>query len=217
MRRNLWLLQPLAVLGAVLGTVTLLYSQGIVIPTTFVNGTTADANQVNANFTSLAANALNRNGGTMVGTLNSRVLLPTLDATYDMGSGAFRYKDFYGAGANITALNGSNVATGTVALTRLGTVACNWTSITKAISYSAVLCDLVETTAAGITITLPAASTATTTSSRIGLKNQAANAVIIARTGADTIDGAASFTTDGVQYESYDFVVNQAKTGWMIR
>lgn len=45
-------------------------AQGITIPNTFTNDTIADAPQVNANFAALAANALNRNGGTLGGTLN---------------------------------------------------------------------------------------------------------------------------------------------------
>lgn len=45
-------------------------AQGITIPNTFTNDTTADGPQVNANFAALAANALNRNGGTLGGTLN---------------------------------------------------------------------------------------------------------------------------------------------------
>lgn len=46
-----------------------LAAQGITIPNTFVNGTAADATQVNANFSSLANNALNRTAGTMTGVL----------------------------------------------------------------------------------------------------------------------------------------------------
>lgn len=75
-----------------------LVAQGITIPTTFVNGTTADANQVNANFTALAANALNRNAGTMLGTLSSRDVIPTADATYDLGSAAFRHRNLWTSG-----------------------------------------------------------------------------------------------------------------------
>lgn len=67
--------------------------QSITIPNTFVNGTVADATQVNANFTALASAALNRNGGTMLGTLNSRALTPTSDATYDVGTSVLRYRD----------------------------------------------------------------------------------------------------------------------------
>lgn len=46
------------------------FAQGITIPNTFTNNTVADADQVNANFAALAANALNRNAGTLGGTLN---------------------------------------------------------------------------------------------------------------------------------------------------
>lgn len=67
--------------------------QSITIPNTFVNGTVADATQVNANFTALSSNAVNRNGGTMLGTLNSRALTPTSDATYDVGTSVLRYRD----------------------------------------------------------------------------------------------------------------------------
>jgi hypothetical protein len=72
-----------------------LRGQSITIPNTFINGTVADANQVNANFTALAANALNRNAGTMLGALNSQNILPTTDATYDLGSALFKFRDFY--------------------------------------------------------------------------------------------------------------------------
>jgi hypothetical protein len=70
-----------------------LYGQSITIPNSFVNLTIADAAQVNANFSALSSNALNRNGGTMLGTLNSRALTPTADATYDVGTSSLRYRD----------------------------------------------------------------------------------------------------------------------------
>lgn len=66
-------------------------AQGIVIPNTFVNGTAADATQVNANFSALANNALNRTGGTMTGNL-----VFSTDNTLDIGaSGATRPRDFF--------------------------------------------------------------------------------------------------------------------------
>lgn len=70
-------------------------AQSITIPNTFVNGTVADATQVNANFTALSSNALNRNGGTMLGTLNSRAVTPTSDATYDLGTNVLRFRDLW--------------------------------------------------------------------------------------------------------------------------
>lgn len=98
--------------------------------------------------------------------------------------------------------------------------ACYGVVVGKTANYGAALCDIVEFTAnSGLTLTLPAASTCTATANHIGLKNDvAAAAVTVARTGStDTIDGGTSFTTAGVQYESYDFVCNAAGAGWMVR
>lgn len=81
-------------LGAMLGGAGLgLIAQGITIPNTFVNQTTASATQVNANFTSLAAGALNRAGGTMTGTLTAQQITPASTATYDLGTTATRFRD----------------------------------------------------------------------------------------------------------------------------
>lgn len=89
-RRNLlvaWLLT--VALPALAG------AQGITIPNTFVNGTAADANQVNANFTALANDALNRTGGTMTGTLNSLTILPTVDNTSTLGDATHRFSTLW--------------------------------------------------------------------------------------------------------------------------
>lgn len=102
-----------AVLAALLSVIGLApaAAQGIVIPNTFVNGTTADADQVNANFTALANNALNRTGGTMSGTLTTQVVLPDGDNTRNLGSAAASYASTWFDGtatiatATITTLN----------------------------------------------------------------------------------------------------------------
>lgn len=72
-----------------------LAAQGITIPNTFVNGTAADATQVNANFTSLANNALNRTGGTMTGTLTTLLVQPTSNNASDIGTASLLYKTIY--------------------------------------------------------------------------------------------------------------------------
>jgi hypothetical protein len=87
-----WGRQVLVGLAIILGS-ALVAGQGITIPNTFTNFTTSDANQVNANFTAVSANALNRNAGTMLGTLSSQQITPTADATYDLGTGSFRFRD----------------------------------------------------------------------------------------------------------------------------
>ena len=63
------------------------------VPYTFTPGTTILSSQVNANFSTAYALALNRDGGTMTGTLTTEILIPGTDATYDVGSGSFRYRD----------------------------------------------------------------------------------------------------------------------------
>lgn len=94
---------------------------------------------------------------------------------------------------------------------------CGWNITAQTSNYGANLCDLIDVTSGTITITLPAASTCTNTRYAVGVKNDTTNVQTIARAGSDTIDGATSFTTYGVQYESFDFVCNAAKNGWMIR
>jgi hypothetical protein len=109
--RRLQLLAVIATTAFMVGQLTHdLLGQSITIPNTFVNGTTADANQVNANFTALASNALNRNNGTMIGPLNSQNLLPTVDATYDIGSALFRFRDLFTS--RNTAIGGTLTVTG---------------------------------------------------------------------------------------------------------
>lgn len=102
----------------------------------FVVGTVAQPSEVNANFSALSNQALNRTGGTMTGTLTSQTIAPSVDATYTLGDGAHRYTTgsfsgtvtagtFSGAlsgnGSAVTALNGSNISSGTVATARGGT------------------------------------------------------------------------------------------------
>lgn len=96
----------------------------ITIPHTFTAGTTISSTQVNTNFSTLGTNSLNRTGGTMTGSLTTVGVLPSADNTYDFGSSSFRYANVYGtqlrgAGGNITALNATNLSTGTVDIARL--------------------------------------------------------------------------------------------------
>jgi hypothetical protein len=82
--------------------IAVLSGQGITIPNTFVNGTVADATQVNSNFAALAGNALNRNAGTMLGTLTARDILPSTTATYSVGSTTSKFLDAWFSGnANV--------------------------------------------------------------------------------------------------------------------
>lgn len=106
-------------------------AQGIGIPNTFVNLTTADADQVNANFAALAANALNRNGGILGGTLNlngqtlSGAAAPTGAWTFTTAPGFLTPLALASGGTNSTASatnGGVGYGTGTAhAFTAAGT------------------------------------------------------------------------------------------------
>lgn len=89
-QRRSWL-DRLSLCALAIAAGSILLSGQITVPNTFVNGTVADAPQVNANFNALAANALNRTGGTMTGTLTTRDLAPSADTTYSLGTHVARY------------------------------------------------------------------------------------------------------------------------------
>jgi hypothetical protein len=59
------------------------------------------------------ANAVRRDGDTLVGTLYTRALVPTANITYDIGTSTMRYKDLY--------LSGNTINLGDVQLTTNGT------------------------------------------------------------------------------------------------
>lgn len=62
----------------------------ITVPNTFTANTTASASQVNANFSALATNALNRSGGTITGniTVDSGLTIDGVDISAVLGGGA---------------------------------------------------------------------------------------------------------------------------------
>lgn len=76
-------------------------------PYTFAPNTTILSSEVNTNFSTLFSDALNRTGGTMTGTLNTRTLLPVADNTYDLGSATYRYRNVYVVGAIAAGGSGS--------------------------------------------------------------------------------------------------------------
>lgn len=100
-----------ALAGALMLWTTAAAAQGITVPNTFVNGTVADATQVNANFTSLANNALNRTGGTMTGGLTTLAIAPTSTGASDIGTSGLKYKDLYLSGTITAASFSANTWT----------------------------------------------------------------------------------------------------------
>jgi hypothetical protein len=64
----------------------------------FVPGTVIDSEQVDANNAALAAQALNRTGGTMTGQLTTQALVPAIHDTYDLGTTGTRFQDLFLSG-----------------------------------------------------------------------------------------------------------------------
>ena len=79
-------------------------------------------------------------------------LLPAVDSQYNIGSSSVRFANIYadtlyGAGSNITALNGSNIASGTVPVARIGTGTKNSTTFYRGDgTFQTVSTDLVGDT-----------------------------------------------------------------------
>lgn len=61
----------------------------------FVNGTAANADEVNADFAAIYSAALNRTGGTMTGALNTLGVLPVTTNVSDLGSTSKFYQSLY--------------------------------------------------------------------------------------------------------------------------
>lgn len=137
----------LAIVAVALATTVTLAQ--ITVPNTFTSGTTISSSQMNANFSAVTS-ALNRTGGTMTGTLTAQQITPSSTATYDLGTSLVKFRDAWfsrnvdaggtlsvtgnttvggtlgvtgtitGPGSGISAINASNLSTGTVPTARLG-------------------------------------------------------------------------------------------------
>ena len=129
MRKRLlaWLTAGLLWPAAALAQITPTY--------TFTSGTVISSAQVNANF-ALLANALNRTGGTMTGTLTSVTIVPTSTGTYDIGSSSVKYRNAYFSSTVTTDALSATSATLTT-LTCTGCVTA--TALASTISYTGTL------------------------------------------------------------------------------
>jgi hypothetical protein len=189
-----------------------------------VSDTTTNINfpangQVGMSLTGTQRFLLNASGLTIYGNniLDSSGKVPAISSTYFASL----------SGANLTALNGSNISNGTVAVARLGSgspSAANflrgdgaWTAVplstttSKVANYTAVAGDFVLANGT-FTVTLPAA--ASNANAIIDVKNVGTTTITIGRTGADTIDGATSQSLV-LQYQSYTFISDG--TNWFIK
>lgn len=68
-------------------------------PYVFTSGTTISSSEVNANFSQIFGDALNRTAGTMTGTLTTQNVVPSADNTYDLGTSGARWRNIYVVGS----------------------------------------------------------------------------------------------------------------------
>lgn len=68
---------------------------------TFTPNTTILSAEVNSNFASLVAGAVDKTGDTLSGTLNTLSLLPAVNGTYDLGGNSFAYRNLWLTGVTV--------------------------------------------------------------------------------------------------------------------
>lgn len=234
-RKFVWGLAPLLLaLLAVAGA-----GAQITIPNTFVNHTVADADEVNANFTAVGSGALNRNGGTMLGTLTAQNIAATADATYDVGASGVKFRDFFfsrnGTVGGTLAVTGAATFSSTTSLNSLvytwpasqtasyflqtnGSGGLSWAlagsptvTATKTVNYTAAINELVVCNGT-FTVTLPAS--ASNSGKTIDVKNIGTGTVTVDGNASETIDGATTYDVT-VQYQNVTLVSDG--TNWYIR
>jgi len=178
-------------------------------PLKFTSGTllsTAEAGAVEFNTDSLYFTIT-------TGTVRKKVAL------YDDSSGATGdtyYRDSSGNFVRLGIGSTGQVLKVASGLPSWGTTNGTLGTATKTTSYTVTTSDTVvfaDATSGAVTITLPAASGVAGYRFYIKRIDNSANTVTIGRTGADTIDGATSFTLD-LQYTAAAFVSNG--TAWYI-
>jgi hypothetical protein len=115
-------------------------SAQITVPYSFTSNTRIVSAEMNSNFDTIEAQALNRTGGTMTGTLTTQGVVPDGNNTRDLGSTGTRFKDgwfagtltattFAGSGASITSVPETAITDGAL-LARVAddeTVSGTWT------------------------------------------------------------------------------------------
>lgn len=213
----------------------------ITIPNSFTNNTVADADLVNANFTQIGNQALNRTGGTMTGTLTSQAITPSADATYALGDGTHRYTTgtfsgaltagslalsgtitgattvtattFSGSGASLTSIPAATALSGRIAMANAYYPA--YVSKTTTYSASATTDDDIDCDASGggWTLTLPTPVGNTGKTFNVKKTDSSTNSCTVG-TAAGNIDGASTYVI-GTQNMNITFRSNG--TNWEIR
>jgi hypothetical protein len=114
------LVRLLCAIMIALGCAQPAYAQLGSVPTTFSPGQTMRSAPVNTMFAAIYANALNRTGGTMTGTLTTLSVLPTADNTSDLGSLALSYRNAWIEGTlTVGTVSATTISGGLGSLTSL--------------------------------------------------------------------------------------------------
>ena len=90
------------------------------------------------------------------------------------------------------------------------------TSTTLSVLTGQSVVVLVDASSAAVTITLPLASSASNSTVQIKKIDSSANVVTVARSGADTIDGATSYFGLSAQYKANGFAADSSNSFWGI-
>jgi hypothetical protein len=116
--------RKLVALGLALAILATPVGATITVPNVFTPFSTISSSQVNTNFSTIAANALDKRGDSMSGTLNTQVILPDITATRTLGSASFKFLDGFFSGV-MTA--GSLVLAGSITGATTGAFSSNIT------------------------------------------------------------------------------------------
>lgn len=100
------MLRKLIVLLVVLGILSVPLGATITVPFTFTPFTTISSSQVNANFSAVATNALDKRGDSMTGTLVTQAVTPDVTTTRSIGTSLLKYVDGWFSGT----VNAANLA-----------------------------------------------------------------------------------------------------------
>ena len=159
-------------------TVTLLYSPSI--------GDTVDV----VTYGSIElANAVRRDGDTLVGTLYTRALVPTANVTYDIGTSTMRYKDIY--------LSGNTINLGDIKLSTNGTAFS--VSNTTGGTFPSSLANTTITGTANVSTSLNVGANINLSTSNVSIGNTTINVSITSQSisvASDTVGSGLNTNTN---------------------
>lgn len=173
----------------------------ITIPNVFTPFTTISSSQVNANFSAVATNALDKRGDSMTGTLNTQVLLPDITNSRNLGSASFQYLNAWISG---TLTTGAVAMTGALSGATTGAFSSNVTvggtlGVTGSTTMAGVTAGAISGTSLTLSTPLPIASggtngTATPTAGAVAEGNGSALAYTAAGTTGQVLQSNGSGT-----------------------